>query len=391
MEYKLLENESRLHFIWRIYTHQKDTGIPSNEECGEICRRELNETFDESAYRKIYQSFMNMWLEVQNEYTEEQLQERLLEIDRREDELYKTKVKTSDRLREHRKTLRDEARIESLIELIEELAYEMPDMNIKTKEIKLNGELSGILEISDWHYGMVTNNYWNKYDTLISKLRIEKLLHDTIKYCMMMNIGKLYVANLNDLINGNIHVTTRIMSEEDALEQTMHVAELLAHFLKELESYGLHVIYSSVTDNHARINNYKEHIEKENFSKIVDWWLKARLENSTIEILENIVDDSISYFDIDGKNVFAVHGHLDKPNQVLQNLALGLQITPHVVLMGHYHNRQEFSISGSKVFINGSLCGVDDYAKNNRYFGKASQNLIVFDKENIINIEIILN
>lgn len=391
MEFKKKESQSKNHFIWEVYSKGYKSGLLTKEQAGDICVKELGLDFDESAFRKKYEAFETMWNDVKQEYlvdSDDELIERLAKIEEKEDELYKSKVRTADKLREYRKTLRDESRIENLVSLIEDIALDMPEFKITTKEIQLHGDLSAIIELSDWHYGMVANNYWNKYNIEIAKIRIEKLLHDTIKYCQMMNIGTLYVANLNDLINGNIHVTTRIMSEEDALEQTMHVAELLSNFLLELESYGLKVIYSSVTDNHARINNYKEHIEKENFSKVVDWWLKARLSNSSIEILENLIDESISYFEIDGKNIFSVHGHLDKPNQVLQNIALGLQITPHIVLMGHYHNRQEFSIAGSKVFINGSLCGVDDYAKNNRYFGKPSQNLIVLDGDNIMNIEI---
>lgn len=391
MEFKLKDGQSQNHFIWEVYTRGYKTGLLTRERAGEICNEQLGVDFDESAFRKRFASFETMWEEVKHEYlidTDEELIDRLSKIEEMDDKLYKTKVKTADKLREYRKTLRDEARIENLVELIESIAQDMPDMKITQKPTQLIGETSAILSLSDWHYGMVTNNYWNKFNTLIAKQRVEKLLYDTIKYCQTMNVGKLYVANLGDLLNGNIHVTTRIQSEEDALTQTMHVAELMAWFLVELESYGLEIFYSSVTDNHARINNYKEHIEKENFNKIVDWYLNSRLSGTTIEILDNLIDESISLFEVDGKNVFAVHGHLDKPNQVLPNMALGLQITPHIVLMGHYHNRQEFSMGGSKVFINGSLCGVDDYAKNNRYLGTPSQNLLVLDKENVISIQI---
>jgi Icc-related predicted phosphoesterase len=393
-KYKLKDGQSKNHFIWEVYNTGYKTGNITREQAGEICNRELGLGFDESAFRKKYESFESMWTEVKDEYlvgTDEELVERLSKIEELEDGLYKTKVKTADKLREYRKTLRDEARIENIVDLISSAVANVQPIKSEKKDIKINGDLSAILQIGDWHYGMVTDNFWNKYNTKIAKERVEKLLHDTIKYCQIMGVSKLYVANLNDLLNGNIHVTTRIQSEEDVLQQTMHVAELLAWFLAELESYGLEVFYSSVTDNHARINSYKEHIEKENFNKIVDWYLKTRLKDTTIDIIENLIDESISLFKVGEKNVFAVHGHLDKPSQVLPNLALGVGVKPDIVLMGHYHNRQEFSIAGCKVVINGSLCGVDDYAKNNRYFSKAVQNLLVIDNENILNIEIVLN
>jgi len=391
---KRMEGESRLHFIWRVYKYQQDIGNLSNEELGEICRKELNEDFDESAYRKVYQSWENMWLEVKDEYiSEEVLLERLEQIDKREDELYKTKIKTADKLREYRKTLRDEARIENIMDMIYEIAFNLPEFKYQPKEKQLDGELSAILECSDWHYGKISDNYWNKFNTLIAKDRVDKLIFDTIRYCETMNVGTLYIANLGDLMEGAIHVTCRVMSEEDSIEQIMHVSELFAYFINELHNFGLNIKYVSVSDNHSRLNkNFKEHIEKENFGKIIDWYLKARLTNlDDFEFIENIIDESIAYFELNGKNIFAVHGHLENPNTVIQDLTLSTGIIADIVLMGHYHKKAEKSFHFSKVFVNGSLCGVDEYAKSKRLFGKASQTLIVFDDENIVNFEIVLN
>jgi hypothetical protein len=42
----------------------------------------------------------------------------------------------------------------------------------------------------------------------------------------------------------------------------------------------------------------------------------------------------------------------------------------------------------SKVFINGSLVGVDEYAKDKRYFSEPSQSLLVFDEDDVIDIEL---
>lgn len=392
-ELKRLENETRLHFIWRMYKYKEDTGKLSQEQAGKICREELNEDYDESAYRKIYQSWQNMWLEVKDEYiSEEALIERLSKIDQREDELYKTKVKTADKLREYRKTLRDEARIENIIDTIYEIALNLPEYEYKPKEKQLSGELNAIIQIGDWHFGKISDNYWNKFNIDICKQRVDKLIFDTIKYCEMANVGTLYIVNLNDLIENSIHVTTRVLAEEDAIEQIMHVSELLAYFINELYSYGLNIKYGSVTDNHSRLNkNFKEHIEKESFGKIIDWYLKARLSNLDVEFLENQIDESIGLFELDGKNIFYVHGHLENPHTVVQDLTLGTGIIADIVLMGHYHKKSEKPFHFAKVFINGSLCGVDQYAKSKRLFGKASQTLLVFDNENIMNFEIVLN
>jgi hypothetical protein len=77
---KRLENETRLHFIWRVYSYQEDVGGLTNDQCGEICRIELNETFNESSYRKVAQSFFSVFKEVRNEYIAED-SELLAEMD----------------------------------------------------------------------------------------------------------------------------------------------------------------------------------------------------------------------------------------------------------------------------------------------------------------------
>lgn len=388
MNFELLKDESRLHFIWRIYTYQKDTASLTNEQCGEICRNELAEELDESAYRKVFQSFMNMWDAIKEEYTNEQLEARLVEIDKREDELYKQQVKTSDSNRMKRATLRDEARIENLISTIENCANKIEPFELNIKEIELNGDKSAILTISDFHYGMVTDNYWNKYNVDITKARVEELIHKTIKYCQIHDIGTLYIANLGDMVSGSIHVSVRIAAEENAIDQVMNVSELIAGMMKQFVDYGLKVKYVSVTDNHARLQkNLSEHVEKENFSRITDWWLKSRLDG-IVEFLDSNIDESISLFTVEGKNIIAVHGHLDSPTSIVQDMALGLEITPHIVLMGHYHNRKELSIANSTVFVNGSLCSTDEYAKSKRLFGKASQNLIIFDDSDLVSIRL---
>lgn len=366
-ELKILENESRNHFIYRIYKYQEDTGKLNNEQAGEICRKELDENFDESAYRKKYQYWQDMWNDIKGEFiSDKAILERLSKIDEREDELYKAKIKTSDKIREYRKTLRDEARIENIMDVIYKVAMNMPEYNYQEKDIKLNGNLNGILSISDWHFGKISENFWNKFNIEILKQRVDKLIFDTIKYCNIANVGTLYIANLGDMIENTImHITARVMSEEDAVEQIMHVSELLGYFINELHNYGLNIKYISVTDNHSRLNgNYKEHIEKESFGKIIDWYLKARLTNlDNFEFIENIIDESIGYAEIDGRNVFICHGHLESPHTVVQDLTLGTGLIADIILLGHWHKKAEKPFQYSKVFINGSACGVDEYAK----------------------------
>lgn len=389
MELKRYEGEGREHFIWRIYKYKEDTGKLSKEIAGEVCRNGLNEAFDESAYRKMYESFRKMWEEVKSEYVdEESLINRISEIELREDELYKQQVKTRDQFREKRKTLRDEARIENLMDTIWQVASDMPEFNLGIDKKKF-GTDKAVLRISDWHLGKNIDSFWNKYNKTIAKERVDKLIFETIKYCEKFDIGTLYVATLGDMIDGAIHGNARVANEEDFIQQIMTASELISYMLEALYEYGLEVKYLSVLDNHSRANkDYKEHIEKENFGNIIQWYIEARMKDK-IEFIDNMIDENVGYVEIDGKSHFFVHGHLKahSTNTVIQNLALSLRTTVDYVHMGHFHSSQTKDFQFAKVYINGSLCGVDAYAQSMGLFSYPTQSMIVIDGDSDIRID----
>ena len=244
--------------------------------------------------------------------------------------------------------------------------------------------------IGDWHYGALVDNFYNKYDTRIAVERVAKLKEEVLNYCRIMGVKKLNVLNLSDNFEGNIHVSCRVSSEIDIVTQIMQVSELIAEFLKDVSLEVETVNYRSVLDNHSRANKkYNEHIEKENFSRLIDFYLKNRLKDTRVNLIFDNIDENIGLFNLDnGKSVAFVHGHLDKKDKVLVDLSIATNKIIDYVCLGHYHDAKSYSTGSSKTFINGTLKGVDSYALNNRLFSKPSQTLLVFDNENIINFEV---
>lgn len=390
-DFKLEPNETEKHFIWRVYKYMEDTGNINQEQAGEICNRELRVDYDESRHRKIYQSFSSMWKEVKDEYVQDDsLRERLDAIDQREDELYKAKVRAWDAVRTKRSTLRDEARIEEVFDYIVEVAKTITPYRFIERDLKLCGSDTGILQLSDWHMGEVYKNFWGSFspEELVDK--VTDLIHRTVLHCDRNNIGTLYVCSLGDMISGNIHVSARVADTLDAIEQTMKVSELMTFLLHTLSEYGLQIKYISTLDNHSRLNkNYKEHIEKESFAKLMDWYILGRITDNpkyeNIEVISNIIDDNIGYFKIDDKVFYCVHGHLDNPRTVIEDLSMSVGIKADYVLMGHYHSFTANEKYFAKCIINGSMSGVGEYAKNKRLFSNSSQNLIMFcDNDDVI-------
>lgn len=391
---KIYTDKERIYFIYELYQRRKDTGKPSRLECGDICRKEFGEDYDESAYRKIFESWDKVWGVVREYLVEDpQMLERFDKIDKRENELYKAKVQASDAFREHRKLLRDESRIDRLKDFFIDAFASRKTPDISIYEDKFVGDKSkhAILMVSDWHVGLKCDNYWNTCDLDVIKGRVEDMLNDTVRYCKLNNVGTIWIASLGDMISGSIHCSTRLAEELDSVEQSIFAAELLYKVIHALADFGFAVKYGSCVGNHDRKNkNFKEHIEKESFNKILDWYIEDKINNSEqdIEFISNEIDDGIGLFDIDGDLFPFVHGHQDKLGTIISDLSTGLGIQPRGVLCAHWHHKVTETKFKTKLFINGTLSGLDEYNKGRRFWTVPSQTLILLDGDNTIDIDI---
>ena len=151
------------------------------------------------------------------------------------------------------------------------------------------------------------------------------------------------------------------------------------------------VVYRSVTDNHSRMTaNIKENIEAENFGKLIDWYLEVRLQGiQNLTFANDNLDDSISYFKLSsGKTVMAAHGHLESPDKVIDNFVGAIGRLPDYVLLSHFHASRTKAYNGSKLFVNGSIVGTEQYALSKRLFNQPEQTLLIFNGENVVNVSI---
>ena len=234
------------------------------------------------------------------------------------------------------------------------------------------------------HYGFDFVNPWNTYNLEIAKKRIAKLLNETIKFCKEQKVTNINVLNLADLIAGRIHLTIRLESRIDVISQVMEVSEVLTEALINLNSQ-FDIVYTDVMDNHSRLEpNKKDSIELETLVRIIPWYLKQRLKDfNTITFLDNEFADDIATFKVFGFNVAAVHGHKDKPNQVIKNLSVMTRRKNDLVLSAHFHHMSLEESDECIRISNGSLMGVDNYAQDLRLVNKPSQTFIVCTPENV--------
>lgn len=389
LEYFLREGETPEEFENRVCIDKLKGKIRTWDDVADIINSVLDQKKGESTYRKAFKKrqtesyYSKCFEDFSKDFND------VLEEENIEDEIYKKTTILRDWANQKRRTLRDEARLDRLKEALAEPIALLPKLEVKTPEMAGNTE--AVLAISDWHYGDSVDNFYNKFNLKIFYERLETLLSKTLEYCYRNNVRKLHVINLGDMFAGNIHVSNRVTAEIDVINQIKEVSEALANFLNHLSNDLEEVRYYSVTDNHSRTNkNYQEHIEKENLGLLIDWWLEERLKDSNLIMVKDKLDDSLGCIRLEnGKNVFFTHGHLDRGiNNVVQNYTLSSGKIAHYVFLGHWHTKKEKEYQGSKVFVNGSLRGVDDYALNNRLFAKPSQTLVIFEGEDEIDTSI---
>lgn len=387
MNLSKLESESNEQYIFRVCQMKDQLGY-TWKQIGDVINKELGNNYDESCYRKQWQSF-NKLLKA-NETTLFDNDEYLKEIQAHKDELYKINKQIQDQRREYNKVLTSEARADHLAEKLIEAANSLHNV------IPLNGDNSyyifdkhvneAVLCLSDFHYGMVTDNIWNKYNTDICKERIEKLIKKVSSYIRENNALKLHVLILGDLAHGAIHTTARVAAEENTCDQLMHVSEIVAEAINYLSKYVNEVHVYSTYGNHLRtVQNKKESIHSDNMERIVPWWIKQRLkDNVKVEVHDNDYYEFI-YLDILGYDVVATHGDLDnvkKSGAVINsvfNRMYGRSIDYLVV--ADQHHLEMVEDTGIESILVGSLCGTDEYANNRRLYSYPSQTLMMFNEE----------
>lgn len=308
------------------------------------------------------------------------------------EQLYKEKTQIRDIYNAYRAALREDSRNIRFKEELIASVQKLPKINFSKAEVVESSCASeAVLLFSDLHLGVNCKNFYNTYNYEVALLRVQKLVADTAEYCKRNNVQRLHVLNLGDLIHGLIHTTARIEAERTVSDQVMLAAEIVANMLAQLDvQTGANIYYRSCTDNHSRmIASKDQNLESENFSKLIDWYLEARLKGSKIKMINDNIDDSLGKFTLkNGKTIMFAHGHLENVNKCVDAFAGATKQFIDYVCLSHFHSSKEKSYNGSKVFVNGSIVGTEQYALSRRLFGPAEQKLIIFDRDNVLDLNI---
>ena len=379
---KRMENETDEQYFYRVCNMKDALGF-TWPQMAEIFNDEFGCNKGETAYRKKWAAFKTVLDANADKIVGEDKYSS--DIQAQIDELYKAKRQLYDQRREYNKMLVSDARADHLTERLIEAANLVPLKDYSNAFVYNNkySDKEAVLLLSDWHYGQVSDNIWNKYNVEICEERVSQLFKNVYNALKDHKVRKMHVVLLGDLINGSIHTTCRVSSEENTCEQIMHVSELLAQFINAVSVCVDKVDVYSTYGNHARtIQNKNDSIHSDNMERVIPWWLQQRLKNnSKVNIIDSEYYEFI-YFDVCGHNVACTHGDLDK----LQDLGVTINNlftkkfgkTIDYTFSGDKHHLEAFEQFGIESALVGSLCGTDEYANNKRLYSNPMQTLCIF-------------
>lgn len=377
------DEESFQSYHIRLFENKEEYEI-DNIQIAELLNKEYGSNYDESKWRKDYAQYVKWKDYLINKNLDKEVLDKY-ETVRIESE--KEKIRKQDQHREYQKLIRNQSRFENLqskiVAAIEELSRVKP-LNFEPDIIVGQEGKEGLALFSDWHYGSEVKNRFNTYDKFIFRKRLEKLVNKIINNGLNNKIKTLHVAQLGDIIAGQIHTANRVMSDENIIKQIQVVSEVLAEVLVKFAETFENVVYYNVIGNHSRtIANKTETGIKENFEYLIPWFLETRLANiPNIKIVTD--EDGVIETNILGNKIALVHGNYDSVNTVSERLSQSFGYLFQYIMMGHIHHHYEKEIGlHTQVIVNSSLIGSDDYAVQKRLVSKPAQKFLVFDREGL--------
>ena len=370
------DNESYLSYVRRVTEACSDKRI-SYSEWGD-CILGAENVYNSDNLRKAFYCVNKMINKIDDDSIDDSAFEELESL---RDEVFKERCKLQDANREKRKNLREEARFENLLEVVKDSFIELDVKDFKPIDKNVDRKYA-IAQWSDWHCGAFIDNPFNFYNVDVMVERAEKIRDKVVSNCMKHDVTDLVIEINGDMVDGLIHVSSRVAQEESVLEQIVTVTDLLAKLINSMKPYFNSIKVVTTLGNHGRMTpNKSDSITKENFEMLIPLWLRDKLDGVTIIDSKGL--DFVQYT-INDRVIVVAHGQNDKLSKAIDDFTKMYKVIPSEVHLGHTHSYKDVNDCDEIVCVNGCLDGADDYALSIRKVTKPSQNLIIYDEDRCI-------
>lgn len=378
---KRKRNETYMSYVKRI-TAMCTNKVITHSEWGDCLLGDKNRYEKENCRKAFY--VLEKVLKIDDsdliENNDEGAYEAMKEL---EDAIYKQRVQLSDENRIKRSLLREEARFEKLLEVLIEGMSNLPVIEMKEYEgFYEEGDKYAVLSLSDWHCGAIVDNQFNFYNIEVMTERAETLKEKALQYCELHKVTHLVIEVNGDMVDGLIHVSSRVQQEEDTVSQIITVSNVLSTMFNDMKPYFKEIKVYVTVGNHGRMVPSKhDSITKENFEMLIPEFLRLRCPG--IKVVDSHGMDFLKY-EIDGKVICLSHGQNDKVTSVVSDFSKVYRVIPDECHLGHTHGYKDMNDSDTIVSVNGSLIGGNDYSLTLRKTNSPSQNLIVYEKDRCV-------
>lgn len=387
--YKRKENENDLDYIVRLFENKKEYDLDYQE----LFKLAFGIELATDECRKRYYGIKMVLDKYKDNLINKNPNEIRNELYVTMQDIIKERIKLSDERVSLTKTLRNKARCET----IEEIAFKCVE-NIENRNDKFsseyiinNGNKSMIITLSDFHYGLNTEEFNNTYNPEVFIERLEKFKNKIIDLLYNNPIEKLYIIGLGDYISGYIHSTIRIENRENVVEQVLNVSEHICQFINALSSY-VNIEYRDTIGNHSRMMaNRKESIDKESFDLLIHQFIKERFRDcKNIEIIESDINEKMGTLSVYNKNYAFTHGNGFSFGTIVQDMSLLTGKFYEAIFIGHFHHQSMDEQQKCYVYASGSLSGNDSYSNKIRKTSNPSQNIYILNEKDGIECQYIV-
>ena len=392
--FERLKDENEEQFLWRI-GQAKDSGTIDLDwiEIADIMNKEFREDEslyrNESAYRKVYQSAKRLFeANVFNNYNDKSYIEELRNI---KHDIYIAKQELRDERTALNKILREQGRMESMFDIVKRAIEEYQPIKFDYVPTKIqDSDNDLIIHLTDVHCGVDIESMFNVFNIDILKMRLQNYLDEIIDIQNTYQSQNAYVILGGDMIQGLIHLNSRIEAKENVVTQIMKVTDLISNFIYELSKVFQYVEVHTTAGNHSRSNaNKEESTRGDNFDLLIPFACKKDLKNiENVKFIDNELECDIATFKVRGYMVYAAHGDKDTAKNVVYHMTQFARKArlplPDMCYLGHRHTNGLTTVDGVKVIESGCVDGMDSYAIDKRLVGTPEQTVTVVTEKKMI-------
>lgn len=315
----------------------------------------------------------------------------LAEIRVEKQEIRKEKQKLFDERTALNKILREQGRIESMFDIVKRAIEEYQPIKFDYVPTKIqDSDNDLIIHLTDVHCGVDIISKFNVFNIDILKQRLQKYLDEIIDIKNIYKSQNAYVILGGDMIQGIIHLNSRIEAKENVVTQIMEVTDLVSNFIYELSKAFQYVEVHTTAGNHSRSTANKEETTRgDNFDLLIPFACKKDLKNiQNVKFVDNELECDIATFKVRGHMVYATHGDKDTVKNVVYHMTQFARKAklplPDMCYLGHRHTNGLTTIDDVKVIESGCVDGMDSYAIDKRLVGTPEQTVTVVTENKMI-------